>query len=100
VSEPNVDQGYNVSLSGNVQAGQLVFTYVLGGGLGYNCGPPLGYPSLGILSATCLKSIQGVQTLDGTLTLTPGSNMTIVPDPNTHTLYVIAGGPQAGTVEP
>jgi hypothetical protein len=88
--------GYNLVLSGNQTAGTLVFGYQYAPSVPQTlCGlpalSPAPYPSgeLGTLSIDCVKSVNGVYTTDGALTLTAGSNVSIISDPGGHRLLLV-----------
>ncbi len=84
-----VGPGYNVVLSGDLEAQTLKFTYQLGGGLGVNCDSVPGYPVLGTVASDCVKAINGTHTHNGVLTLKGGTGVSLVQDPAGHRILVL-----------
>jgi hypothetical protein len=92
--------GHNLDLTGDIAQNLVRFNYRLNGGLGMDCVGVKGYPSLGVLAHDCIKSINGVHSVGGHLTLIPGTGVGLIPDEDGHKLIVLMGIQHLGQVAP
>ncbi len=97
---PIIAGGHNVDLSGDFSAGQLAFNYRLGGGDGIDCDGVLGYDDLGRSAKECVKSLNGVHTLDGKLTLTAEHGLELLSDPFGHRIIILVNSEDLKRVTP
>lgn len=95
-----LDVGYNMDLAGQVSQKVVRFVYRLNGGLGMDCAGVMGYDDLGTLASNCIKSLNGVHSVGGRITLTAGAGISLIPDQYGHRILVLVNGQHLSRAAP